>query len=706
MNTASSNAFTINHFRELIEQFPLPIAIINTKGIIHVVNQRWRNFSCFKHLNIAIWTGINYLNIYQNEQDRQSQNLQLEIDRLINQEVDFIRLEYLSFQKHRERCFQLSATRLVIGDETYLFAIHEEVLNRSELLDSQERLAIAAEAAEIGIWDYQIDSQSLIWDDWMYKLYDVNPQQTSATFDTWADAIHPDDAAKALHSFQDAIANAKNFNGEFRIVRGDGEVRTIQASAKVITDQHNKAIRFIGSNIDITDVETSKNKIHELAYFDQLTNLPNRRLLKDRLMRSLAVSRRLHFYGAVLFIDLDNFKEINDIHGHDLGDEVLTEIAARLSNAIGIEDTLSRWSGDEFTILLPHISLNERIAVDFARTTAESIQNSLSQVIVSNGCMFKLTACIGITLFNHVGTTCDEALKQADLALYRSKDSGKNHISFFDPAMQTDILNRKQMEIDLENACLNGEFTLYYQAQFSDDNGIIGAETLIRWQHPQKGLVRPDEFIPVLEETGLIIEVGKWVLSEACAKLGAWAKQPLFSHMTLSVNVSSVQLLDRNFTLYVKQLIDIHQVPKGKLKIEITEGIFIDNIDTTVAIMDELSDSGIIFSLDDFGTGFSSLSYLKSLPLSQLKIDKSFVRDLQHDENDVAISKTIVNLAQSLDLNVIAEGVEQNEQRQILRNLGCYNYQGYLYHKPESCQQFEQFVRQQQSHHHQLKSTA
>nr|WP_276521498.1 GGDEF domain-containing phosphodiesterase [Shewanella sairae] len=575
---------------------------------------------------------------------------------------------------------------------------HEEVLAKEELIKSQQRLSIAADAAQIGIWDYDLKTQSLHWDNWMYKIYGICPNETQAAYKIWEKSVHPEDLAQAVNDFNKAVSTGENFDSEFRIIRGDGEIRNIQASAKVITDNQNIAIRLVGSNIDITQSKMSENKIYELAYFDHLTKLPNRRLLKDRLSQSLVLNRKLKSFACLLFVDIDYFKAVNDLNDHNVGDHVLIALANRISLSLDPEATACRLGGDKFMVFLPHISNDKIQAMQQGKSIARKLMQKIQQPLAVNEVTFKLTASIGMTLFNEQAVCIEDLIKQAELAMYKVKESGRNNISFYDPQMQIEILQRKQMESDLEHAIINDEFSLFYQAQVSNNNGVIGAEALLRWFHPKQGIIYPDNFIPQLEETGLIIPVGEKILHDGCQKLQLWANIPEFSQLTLSINVSAVQLLHEGFSDYIKQLVARFEIKPGRLKLEITESIFIENIDATIAVMNELANYGVLFSLDDFGTGFSSLCYLKSLPLAQLKIDKSFVKDLLEDESDIAISKTIVNLANSLKFNVIAEGVESAEQQALLQQIGCNNYQGYYFHRPAEAHEFEAFTLDYNSH--------
>jgi len=421
--------------------------------------------------------------------------------------------------------------------------------------------------------------------------------------------------------------------------------------------------------------------------------LPNRRLLLDRLQQALALSVRTGRQGALLLIDLDNFKSINDTQGHAVGDLLLIDAANRLQGCVRGGDTAARLGGDEFVVLLEDMDTDEQAAAAQAETVGEKILATIGQPYLINDHEFHSTASIGVTLFRGTIKTMEEMLKRADVALYQAKAEGRNTLRFFDPAMQAAISNRVALESDLRRAVSGQEeFLLYYQPQIDSSGRLIGAEALVRWQHPVRGMVSPAEFIPLAEETGLILPLGHWVLTTACQQLVAWAAQPATAHITVAVNVSAKQFRLPTFVDEVLTLIDFFKIDPTRLKLEVTESLLLDNVDDIIAKMTALKARGISFSMDDFGTGYSSLSYLKRLPLYQLKIDQSFVRDVLTDPNDAAIARTIVALAQSMNLMVIAEGVETEEQRVFLDMNGCHAFQGYLFSRPVPANEFEQLL--------------
>jgi diguanylate cyclase (GGDEF)-like protein len=444
---------------------------------------------------------------------------------------------------------------------------------------------------------------------------------------------------------------------------------------------------------DITARKIAEVEIERLAFYDPLTQLPNRRLLLDRLQHALASSARSGRNGALLFIDLDNFKTLNDTLGHDKGDLLLQQVAQRLATCVREGDTVARLGGDEFVVMLEGLSENPEEAATHAEIVGEKIIAALNQPYLLAGHEHRSTPSIGVTLFGGHQNAIDELLKQADLAMYQSKAAGRNAMRFFDSKMQAMVTDRAALEADLREALRQQQLILYYQAQVVGDGHLTGAEVLVRWQHPQRGIVLPAEFISLAEETGLILPLGNWVLETACAQLAKWAARPNTAHLSLAVNISANQLQQFDFVDQVLAILGSTGANPQKLKLELTESLLVSNAEITIAKMVALKAKGVGFSLDDFGTGYSSLFYLKRLPLDQLKIDKGFVRDILIDINDAAIAKMVVALAESMGLTVIAEGVETEAQRDYLARLGCHAYQGYLFGRPVPLDEFEEFVK-------------
>jgi len=490
----------------------------------------------------------------------------------------------------------------------------------------------------------------------------------------------------------ETIHRVGGWQGEIWDRRKNGEIYPKWLTITAVTAQDGRVTHYVGTHIDITERKLAEEQIKELAFFDALTHLPNRTLLRDRLKQVIAVSAQNHSHGALLFVDLDNFKTLNDTLGHDKGDLMLSQVAYRLLSAVREGDTVARMGGDEFVIVLGGLSRNRQEAASETESAAEKVLAALSRTYHLEGAEFRTTASIGATLFTGHETSIDELLKQSDLAMYKSKEGGRNAICFFDPAMQTVVMERAALEAALRRAIEGDELLVHYQAQVVNGNRVTGAEALARWQHPEQGLVPPAEFIPLAEETGLILPLGARVLEMACHQLAEWAARPERAHLSIAVNVSAQQLREVNFVSNVLDVLSRTGADPHRLKLELTESVLVDDIEDTIRKMTLLRAKGVVFSLDDFGVGYSSLSYLKRLPLGQLKIDRSFVRDVLDDPNDAVIARAIVTLAQSLGLGVIAEGVETEAQRRFLADAGCHAYQGYLFCRPLPVDGFEAFA--------------
>ena len=445
-------------------------------------------------------------------------------------------------------------------------------------------------------------------------------------------------------------------------------------------------------NQQVRELRDAEDRINTLAFYDPLTGLPNRRLLSDRLQRALTSCARNHRKGALLFIDLDNFKTLNDTLGHDLGDLLLKEMGGRLAATIREGDTAARLGGDEFVLVLEGLSADADEAMAHTRLVGAKLLEALNKPYQLGGHETCSTASIGATLFEGHEVNVDELFKQADLAMYQAKADGRSRLCFYGPAMQAELSERAALEADLRRALAQEQFELHYQPQVSSAGGLIGVEALLRWNHPQRGMVSPLSFIPVAEDNGLILDIGRWVLLAACRQLAEWAEVPRLAAMTVSVNVSARQFRHPDFVDEVKSALEFTGAASRLLRLELTESLLLEDVEAVIVRMQALRALGVGFSLDDFGTGYSSLSYLKRLPLTELKIDMSFVRDVLVDPNDAAIARTIIALAHTMGLSVIAEGVESEAQRGFLARSGCDAYQGYLFGRPAPAAQVMQFA--------------
>jgi len=473
------------------------------------------------------------------------------------------------------------------------------------------------------------------------------------------------------------------WQGEIWNRRKSGEIFPEWLTITAVKNAAGKITHHVATFSDITRRKAAEEEIRHLAFYDPLTRLPNRRLLLDRLQQALATSIRTRRHGALLFIDLDNFKRLNDTLGHDMGDRLLQQVAVRLNQCVRSGDTIARQGGDEFVVMLKDLSEEATEAAAQAEVVGKKILDTLGRPysLAADGDHHS-TPSIGVALFLGRSAGIDELLRRADLAMYEAKAAGRNTLRFFDPKMQAAMVARSQLEHDLRLALQRNELLLYYQPQVDAEDRQVGAEALVRWQHPERGLLLPDNFIPLAEETGLILPLGDWVLRAACAKLAEWAADPAHADLVLSVNISARQFRQDDFVARVLAALEHSGADPQHLKLELTESLLLDSIDSTVSKLAALKEHGIGLSLDDFGTGYSSLAYLRRLPLDQLKIDRSFVEDVLTDPNDAAIVRAIVVLGHSLGLTLVAEGVENEAQRDFLAAIDCRIYQGYLFGKP------------------------
>lgn len=472
------------------------------------------------------------------------------------------------------------------------------------------------------------------------------------------------------------------WNGEICNKAKDGSLYWVYSTIVPLGVADGVPARYLSIQADISARKQAEQEARRLAYHDELTGLPNRRLMHDRLAQAIRDAAQAAQYGALLLMDLDHFKEINDTLGHAQGDDLLRQIGFRLTHEVLHNDTVARLGGDEFVVLLGELGRDPESASVRAGDLADKLRESLAQTYELQGTPVAVSASFGVVLFNSLSDNPHELLKQADMALYRAKAGGRNQVSFFDPALQAEINVRAETLRDLRLAIDRDELRLFYQPIADASGRILGVEALVRWQHPVRGLVPPIQFIPLAEQVSLIQPIGKWVLDAACKQLAEWAKHPKRSGWTVAVNVCERELNDPNFVAHVLQTIEAHGVEPSRVKLEITEGMLLGDLDATMGKMQALQARGVTFALDDFGTGYSSLSYLRKLPLDQLKIDKSFVDDVLTDANNASIVRTILSLARALELSVIAEGVETAEQMQFLTTLGNSAFQGYHLCKP------------------------
>ena len=571
--------------------------------------------------------------------------------------------------------------------------LEAQVLERTaEILATQNQLRSTLEAIRDPIFELGLDGR---YYSCSAPTDSMLPEPASTLVGkTVHDVLPPEAARVMMEALQTAHADGHSQGEQYSLELPQGRCWFELSVARKAPGAAGEP-RFVVMTRDITSRKSAKREIRRLAFYDPLTDLPNRRLLQDRLEHALMATARSRHQGALMLIDLDNFKALNDTMGHDKGDLLLQQVARRLQSSVRDCDTVARLGGDEFVVMVDDVGSTPADAVINAKTVAQKIVDVLGQPYDIAGREHRSSTSVGVSLFGaHTGTV-EETFKRSDVAMYQAKAAGRNTLRFFDPEMQAAVEARAALEVDLRRALANAEFELHYQPQVGPSAEVIGAEALLRWKHPLRGQVSPGEFIPVAEQSGLVQELGQWVLRTACAQLALWAASPCAAHLTLAVNVSVHQFRQSDFVHQVLSALRDTGANARLLKLEITESMFAYDIEDIIVKMSALKAYGVGFSLDDFGTGYSSLSYLKRLPLDQLKIDQSFVRDVLTDPNDAAIARTIVALGQSLNLDVIAEGVETLGQRAFLAAHGCAYCQGYLFSRPLPPAEFDAYLQAQ-----------
>lgn len=501
----------------------------------------------------------------------------------------------------------------------------------------------------------------------------------------------PKTSRQQLAYIRSALGSRAAVSSELINYRKDGSEFWLELNISPVVGEGSKVTHFVSVQRDITQRKVAECEIERLAFYDQLTGLPNRRLLLDRLQHDLENVRRTGAYGALMFIDLDQFKKLNDTCGHQTGDLLLQQVARRLEGVVRRSNTVARLGGDEFVVMLEDLGRDEAKAVSCTELVAEKILSVFTHNFDLAGSEYHCTPSVGVTLFHAELTDPTQLFKRADLAMYQAKAAGRNAVRFFDPETQAMVDARMRLEQDLHSALENQEFELYYQPQADTQGRIFGAEALLRWSSPERGIVRPSAFLPLAEETGFITQLGQWVLVRACEQLYGWSTDPRTADLSLSVNISALQFRHPDFVMNVLRAIRSTGANPERLKLEVTESVFIERVDDAIQKMRTLRDCGIQFALDDFGTGYSSLSYLRQLPLNQLKIDQSFIAEIDTNNHDAAIAGTIVGLARVLGLDVIAEGVETQNQLDILAANGCHRYQGFFFSRPVRHSNFPPF---------------
>ncbi len=558
-----------------------------------------------------------------------------------------------------------------------------------ELAARENLIRLSNRAYGIASWEYDPATRIMRWSDDAEEILGLAPGALADGIPALAGVIHADDMALVDEVLAQAL-RGEGFELDVRIRDRLGNLRWTHTQAECEHDALGNLVVVRGAVADITERKAAQQTIEQLAFFDPLTGLANRRLLFDRVKQAVAAARRRESTGALLFIDLDHFKRINDSLGHGAGDRVLIEVAGRLRALSRAEDTISRLGGDEFVVLLGQLGTSADNPGRLAWEVAGRILASISGDYRIGEHDYHLSASIGITLFPDDGEDTLELLHRADAAMYQAKAEGRATISFYQPELQRVADTRLAIERELRIALARQQLELFYQPKVLDGKLLVGAEALLRWRHPQRGLLPPAEFICVAEQTGLIVDIGAWVIDAACRQLASWQPRSIASPwLGLSINVSPIQFRHRDLVATVRRALELHDIAPDQLTLEITEGVLIEQVDDVIDKLHQLKALGVQLSIDDFGTGYSSLAYLRRLPLDELKVDRSFVSSLAEDPNNAAIVESMVAIAKVFGLRVIAEGVETEAEARLLRRLGCRYHQGYLYARPLAVDEFD-----------------
>lgn len=585
-------------------------------------------------------------------------------------------------------------TRDSTGRLVGILGISRDITDHKRTLEalraSEARLNVTLESTQIGIWEWDIEREIWHTSASYYTMLGYAPTPGPGDRELWLSRVHPDDRQGVIDKIRVMLGggSAVPYQYEARMKHADGSYHWISVRGKTVErDAKGNPTRMLGVRIDISDLKEAEERIHWLAHFDLLTGLPNRALLNARMTHAIDVAQRNQSPLALIFLDLDHFKNVNDTLGHRIGDELLMEVARRMKSVAREQDMVSRQGGDEFVVVLPGAT------AQWAAEVAERLLEALARHYQIEQYELVVTPSMGISLYPDHGEDFDALFKCADIAMYRAKRDGRNTYRFFTAEMQAHSTRSLQMENALRRALERDEFRLNYQPQISlDDGRVMGAEALLRWRHPEWGMVSPAEFIPIAEDSGQILKIGEWVLRTAAAQMKLWLDCGL-GPMVIAVNISALQFRDAQLPVLLERVLEETKLPAEYLELELTEGVAMGDPLGTIAIMENLHQRGIHLSIDDFGTGYSSLNYLKRFQIYKLKIDQSFVHNITEDPEDRAIVRAIIGLARSLNMQTIAEGVESADQLAFLREQGCEGVQGYYFSKPLEAEQFEEYVR-------------
>lgn len=678
----------------ILDSMSAQIAVLDRAGVIIAVNAAWLRFAAENGAAPDYSSiGQTYLDVCRSASGEFLNDIAPAgegIVAVLEGRLPTFSLDYPCHSPAVQRWFNMVVTPL--GNDGHGVVITHTDISSRRLAEEQLRIAAMAFESRRGI----------VVSDANNVIVGVNRAFTTLTGYSPAEVVGKTPAmfSSGRHgpafyrSMWQALNEQHYWEGEIWNCRKNGKIYAEWLAISVVIQPDESISHYVCAYSNITERSGEvMAEIHRLAYYDSLTQLPNRRLLHDRLGQAISAATRSGLHGAILFLNLDNFKKVNDILGHDIGDAQLLEVARRLSQCVHADDTVARWSGDEFVVVLEGLGACAEEAAIKAEAIGERLRFAITQPFDRIGVEFQQSASIGIALFQ-AHDVIEELLKHGDLALHQAKKGGRNRLRFFDPAMQTAINERSVLETELHQAIQLGQLKLFYQPQVDARHRVTGVEALLRWQHPLRGLVPPNDFIPLAEESGLILPIGLWVLETACTQLKDWANHSVCRALEIAVNVSARQFRQADFVAQIQVALEVSGANPERLKLELTESLVLENVEDTIEKMLAIKQLGVRFSMDDFGTGYSSLAYLARLPLDQLKIDQSFVRGLPGEKNNETITRTIIALGRGLSMNVIAEGVETEQQCEFLETHGCDAYQGYLFSRPLPIETLTQFLQQ------------
>lgn len=605
------------------------------------------------------------------------------IDRLKRAEA-----ELRGHQKHLEKTVQERTTELITANEKLKTEIEERKRIEHALRESNERLALAQKAGRAGVFDWDMVSGKLYWTEQLEELFGLRPGGFEGDYQGWIKRVHPEDRPWIEAQFRKWRSERREeVEFEYRFIHAGGQTRWMTVRAKISYSGDGTPVRMIGTKVDSTERKRLEHEIMHMVHHDTLTGLPNRRLFMDIINIEAAQARRNRRKFAVLFLDIDRFKDINDTFGHDAGDELLKEVSRRVRSGIRESDALARIGGDEFNIILSDIARPEDITL-----IAQKIMGSFKEPFLIEGYRLRVTTSIGISIYPDDSEDIHTLFRFADIAMYHAKERGRNVFQFYDPEINIQSIERLKFENYLRQTIARGELAVHYQPQIEISTGrLVAAEALVRWTHPQLGTLESKQFVPVAESIGLITAIDEWVLKTACAQFKAWIDAG-YDHLCIAVNLSSRIFQNENFVEIISGILDETGLPPDRLEVEITETVAMHDIEHTIVLLKELSRRGIGIAIDDFGTGYSSLNYLKKLPIHRLKIDQSFIKDIASDPDDRAIIMAVTAMAHNMKLSVIAEGVETEEQLSFLSEAHCDEAQGYFLNKPLPAEKFAELI--------------